>query len=347
MGNPGISKYAKYLLLLMLICSAVYFYLTGERKISLGGSHLRIMNTLFRLNILGYPNENSLPDEMAAELRALDQKLSRFIPASEISEINRNAGRSPVPVSIETFSVIETALMISELTAGAFDITVGSLVDAWRITPLAEGGGEREWEPPAPSTIDQARALTGHGKVILDHERNSVLLPPAGMSLDLGGIAKGYALDIVADRLHSHGVSSFLAELGGNIFAGGRNRKGQPWKIGILHPRRPTDIIAWIEVTDASVSTSGDYENYRTFRGERFNHIIDPRTGMTAKTLVSVTIISPSATLADALSTAAFVLGPEEGLKLIENRPDADGIFIDSDIKITVTSRLQGKLHLK
>lgn len=343
--NP--RQYRNIILGIAIVSIPLYFYFASRAKPTVKKSYSGIMNTLLRLEIVGRTETAQTDlDRLAAELEVLDKTLSRFNPESEISRINVHAGRMPVRVSDATLRLVQLCQTISFRTGGAFDATVGPLVDLWQIFPSSRID-DTLWKPPQKEAINTARRLVGSNNIVLDQARATVFLTKLGMSLDVGGIAKGFALDMAAARLNSLGISNFLIELGGDIYAGGRRADGKPWKIGILNPRMPTDIIASLEVSNMSVSTSGDYESFRTYMGARFTHIFDPQNGSPARGLAAVTILSPSATEADALSTAAFVLGPEEGLKLIENWPNADGVFIDTTMRVFTTTRLRGKVQLK
>ena len=326
--------------------SLCYYFLT-RAKPPVEKSYAGIMNTRLRMEIVGRTETADADlDSIAAELEVLDKTLNRFNPESEISRISAQAGKRPVRVSNATLHLVEVCQDISVRTGGAFDATIGPLVDLWQIFPSSRVD-DTSWKPPEQAAINAARRLVGSNNIVLDHGQATVFLRKPGMSLDVGGIAKGYALDVAAARLNSLGLSNYLIELGGDIYAAGKRADGKPWKIGILNPRKPTDIIASLDVSNMSVSTSGDYESSRTYMDARYTHIFDPPSGNPARGLASVTILSPSATEADALSTAAFVLGPEEGLKLIENWPNADGVFIDSTMRIFTTTRLKGKVQFK
>jgi len=323
------------------------FYFFGSSPKIVVKSYPDVMNTVLQIKIVENSQVGqSLPDTLAADLKSLGKRLDRFDPASEVSKVNRNSGLGPVAVSNETFQLVAAALSLHQKTKGSFNPTVGPLSDLWQIM-MSSKIPEDTWQPPDNDSIQRVLSLTGSDTVNMDPKMKSIFLPKTGQSLDLGGIAKGYAVEKAGSYLRSAGINNFLIELGGNVYVEGRHPGGKPWKIGIQHPRKPGEIIAWIELSGAALSTSGDYESYRVHQGKHYGHILDPRTGKPASDLVSVTVVSPFPTEADALSTAAFVLGPVEGLKLLEEWPEAEGIFVDRDMRVFTTSSLNGKVHVK
>ncbi|MFZ5647984.1 MAG: FAD:protein FMN transferase [Bacillota bacterium] len=302
------------------------------------------MNTLLQIKIVDSGNfDPSSPDKLAALLVSLGNKLDRFKPTSEIHKVNRNAGLKQVQVSPETIDVVSQALAIHKKTNGAFDPTIGPLVDLWQITPSSSVPSDK-WQPPSEKAISLATSLVDGNKVKIDDKE--IFLPLSGMSLDLGGIAKGYALEQARDYFRSAGINNFLIDFGGNVYVEGLRPGEKPWRVGIRHPQKQAEVIAWVELTGVAFSTSGDYESYRLYGKDRYCHILDPRTGKPSANLASVTVVSPIPVQADALSTAAFVLGPVDGLKLIEEWPDAEAIFIDKDLHVFATSGLNGKVHI-
>jgi thiamine biosynthesis lipoprotein len=226
---------------------------------------------------------------------------------------------------------------IGEMTGGAFDITWAALWGLWDF---------RSPHPTVPDSAEAARraALVDYRKVEIDDAAGTVRLAAPGMKIGLGGIAKGYALDLAARALRTSGVTDFLILGGGQVYAGGR-KNGRPWTVGIRDPRgAATDYFATVGVTDVSVSTSGDYESYFILNGIRYHHILDPRTGMPARGLRSATVISPDATLADALSTALIVMGPRPGMALVERLSNVEAVLVDDRGMVLTSSGLQDAL---
>ncbi|MBI2441788.1 MAG: FAD:protein FMN transferase [Lentisphaerae bacterium] len=239
-----------------------------------------------------------------ARLEECDQKFSVFIPSSPVCRFNQQG----IPIDDpEIVALIAQACEVSRLSQGAFDITVYPLVELWGFY----SGKPRR---PAPEEIAAARGKIGWQHLVITN--GQVTKKNAAVQIDLGAIAKGYAVDAAMQVLLQNGIHDALIEAGGDIFAlGQRNQK--PWKIGIRHPRQP-GLLDTLEVSDRAIATSGDYEQFFIADGARYHHIFDPRTGYPATNLMSVTVIGANATLADAWSTALFVLGLEKGMKLVE-----------------------------
>jgi thiamine biosynthesis lipoprotein len=254
--------------------------------------------------------EVTSPDRRAAgiafaEIKRLEQLLSKYDPESEVSRLNR---RGKLQVSRETFYIIQKAKDFSRESAGAFDITVAPLADLW-------GFSSKNYRLPQQEEISAALKNTGADKIILRPADNVVEFLSSGVKIDLGGIAKGYALDCAGQKLKEAGIGNFLLNAGGQVFAAGDNY-GRPWKVAVRCPRRP-GACAYFELRDSSVSTSGDYRQFFLRAGKRYSHIIDPVSGYPAQSgVISATVTVPDGLTADALSTAIFVLGKEKGVGL-------------------------------
>jgi len=235
----------------------------------------------------------------------------------------------------EIAGVIRTALEVGAATGGAFDITVQPLVELWG---FYTGGSD----PPDPAALDSTLALVGMDKVAVSGD--SVLKPVPGLRLDLGGIAKGHALAEAARVLRTAGIHSALVDAGGDIYALGRRQDGREWRIGVRHPRGE-GIVAVIPVADRAVVTSGDYERAFTAEdGTVYCHIIDPRLGRPARALASVTVVAADPVRADAWATGLFVLGPDEGLALVEATDDIEALFVTPELEMRQSSGLAGIL---
>ncbi|MDD5116867.1 MAG: FAD:protein FMN transferase [Candidatus Omnitrophica bacterium] len=247
-----------------------------------------------------------------SEVSRIEQLLSKYVESSEISRLNRS-GR--LKVSPDTFYVIKRSKEFWQITGGSFDITVGPLIDLW-------GFNNRQYTVPEEKRISSALKLVGADKIILREKDHMVEFKLPGMKIDLGGIAKGYALDQAVKKLKENNINSCLINAGGQVYALGK-RSGRPWKTGIKKARAGR-FSRKLEMTNQSVSTSGDYEQFFSRDGKRYSHILDPRTGYPASSgLVSVTVVAPSGTEADALSTSAFILGKEGVDRLIKQFPKA------------------------
>ncbi|HXX81706.1 MAG TPA: FAD:protein FMN transferase, partial [Thermodesulfovibrionales bacterium] len=252
--------------------------------------------------------------------------------------VNRNAGLSAVRVSPETMEVLEKAIETSEKTGGAFDVTIGPEISQWNF-PLKI--------KPEDESIKKRLGLVNYKLIQLDKGRSTVYLKKKGMLLDLGGIAKGYAADKAVEELRKNGIRSGIAAVGGEVKTFGRKPDGTAWKVGIKNPR-PTgendEILAMVELNDAAISTSGDYERYFILQGKRFHHILDPKTGFPAQGCQSVSIIAKDGVYTDAFATGVFVLGPEKGIALLE-RMGFGGLIVDKNGTIHTTAGLKGKIE--
>lgn len=275
-----------------------------------------------------------------AEITRIEQLLSEWIPTSELSRVNADGSNRPVPVGLDTYSVLERGLQVGELSGGAFDVSWAALRDVWDFAA----------DPPAlpePNTLAGAVKRIDFRSVRLQPSPRTVHLLRPGMALGLGGIAKGYAVDRAIAAMKALGVTHALVSGGGDVAIRGR-RGDRSWKVGIQHPRgRQGELLAVIEAHDEAVVTSGDYERFMTVDGRRYHHIIDPRTGMPARGLMSVTVIAQSAMDADAFSTAAFVMGPKRGLRLLESQDGVEGVLVDASGAIRLTSGARSRVNLR
>lgn len=279
-----------------------------------------IMGTLVEITVIP-ANEKAIREAFEA-LKKVDALMSTYKEDSEISILNREG---KAQVSEETLEVIEDAIKFSNLTDGAFDITCRPLINLWK-------KAKKEEKAPTEGEIEEAISLVGYRRIIL--EGNQIRLEKKGMQIDLGGIAKGYAVDKAIEALKKNNIKRALVNAGGDLYALGTDRQGEKWQIGVQDPREEDKIIDIIKVKDRAVATSGDYRRYFTLEGKRFSHIVNPKTGLTVQDVpMSVTIIGPDATTTDALSTGVFVLGPEEGMKLIESLPEVEGMIISEGMK--------------
>ncbi len=250
------------------------------------------------------------------QLRRLERAMSSYMPDSELSRFNRAAAGTWQPVSSATVAVVALAQDVAELSGGAFDITVGGLVDLWGFGAIPAAS---PWRPPSTLSLQTAHAATGYRRLQW-RATPPALRKLAPLQLDLSAVAKGYAVDRVADYLRSHGLSRYLVELGGELRAQGQGPTGRAWRLGIERPdSAPGTVQRVLHIDGAAVATSGDYRNYRRWRGQRYSHSMDPRRGRPVRhALASVTVVARRAARADALATALHVLGPEPGRQLAE-----------------------------
>ena len=297
------------------------------------------LGTVCTINLFDQ-GSTELYGQMFQKLKGIEQAFSVNLSDSAVSQINQSAGIAPVVVPQEVIYVLQEALRIAERTGGAFDPTIGPLVDLWDI------GGDNS-QVPSQQAIDHARSLVDWRLVEIDSQRGTVYLPKQGMALDLGGIAKGYAADELVAIAQEAGIQQALFDLGGNIYAFGTKADGTPWRVGVKDPAQPGGSPALaLAVQDRSVVTSGMYERFFEQDGIRYHHILNPATGYPVwNDIQSVTIVSKSSLLADALSTSVFVLGREKGLALLESE-DAEGVIIGEDNLVYPTSGIADQLSV-
>jgi thiamine biosynthesis lipoprotein len=290
------------------------------------------MGTSYSIRISGKVKRKALKQltyQIDAELEEVNRQMSTWDPESEISKFNHSTSTVPITVSEAFASVTARALEYSKTTAGAFDPTVQPLINLWGFGSESEQQGI-----PSDDEILAARASTGWGKISVSYpDRLCKLLPD--LSLSLAAIAKGYGVDAICLILEKNGFENWFVEIGGEVAVQGHNPDGVPWKIGIQYPGiDPMDerLQGIVHLTNGAVATSGDYRNYKIVNDEIYSHILDPRTGRAALSdTASVTVYAPNCTDADAMATALFVMGADEGLAWIEKRPDAEAMFLLRD----------------
>jgi thiamine biosynthesis lipoprotein len=272
-------------------------------------------------------------------VRRVDSLMSTYKEDSELSRVNRRADKEAVQISPETAEVVAKAIELSKKSGGAFDITVMPLLEIWG---FAKG---REKSVPSQTEIDEKLRLVGYGLIELDPAKREIKLKAEGAMIDLGGIAKGYAVDAAVRSLVANGVDSAIVNAGGDMYCLGDKTPGQGWRVGVRNPVVENVLLGYVRIADKAIATSGDYENYFIVDGVRYSHILDPRTGRpSASSPHSVTVLADTCTDADALATAVFVLGPKNGHELLEKIPGAEGLTVTGDgnnLKITCTSGWQ------
>lgn len=277
------------------------------------------------------PDGEKLVARAFAEMRRIEALMSPHLKQSDLWKLNHST--APQVVSPDTAAVLALGQRIAIASGGAFDMTLGRVKDLWDIE------GEH---PRIPTTAEQTAALRGIGPHALKIDGDRVTKDDPGLQVDLGGIAKGYAIDRAIAVLRDGGVKRASVNAGGDIRLLG-DRGGRPWRIGIQHPRDPGKLLATLELSHTSVVTSGDYERYFEKDGIRYHHLFDPATGRPARRCQSATVVTADATSADALATAAFVLGPKAGMALLQ-REGAEGVLVDSAGKVSVSPGLKGKI---
>lgn len=305
------------------------------------------MDTLIHIQVCSADPElaKRALDEAFAEFSRIGSLTDKFAgknlsdpDASDVYRINKNAGTEPVTVSEDTLAMLERSIYFAGLSDGAFDVTIGPLMDLW-------GFGQAQYHVPSDRELEPELDLVGYEQIVVDRVQKTVYLPHKGMELDLGGIAKGYAVDKAAQKLRQMGIESALINAGGNIYALGSQPDGSPWLAGIRDPRDENQLIAVLGVKDMAVVTSGDYNRYFIRDGIRYHHILNPATGMPARGVISTTIVAANATDADVLATTLFVLGPGSGKELMDKLFDVSAVFVDDMNNIICTEGLADQIE--
>jgi len=345
------EKKGRYLLplllaLLLVAVAAVPLYLRKEVEYK---SDRFLMDTMVSIKAYGR-DEGKLKDAVTAaygEMQRIADLSDRFpapgsaeYKASDVCLINENAGIMPVRVHREIIEMLLLAKKYHGLGKGAFDVTIGPVMDLWGFT----GNNPKI---PSPGKLAEALSLVDSNRLIINEEKQTAFLEKRGMRLDLGGVAKGYATEKAVRVLKGHGIARALIDAGGNIRVIGKNSRNAPWKIGIKDPRKSGGIIAIVSLTDGSAVTSGDYYRYFESGGRRYNHILDPRTGYPATGNMSVTVMTENAGVADCLSTVFFVLEPGKSQELAEKMRGVDIFLVTADRRILHTPSLKGMIEVK
>jgi thiamine biosynthesis lipoprotein len=289
------------------------------------------------------------PDEQAAraafesvfvEFERLEALMSTWRPGSDVLRINAAAGVQPVPVAADVRDVLRQARQISEWTDGTFDVTFGALTDVWKFDH------DQDNSIPSPEAIRARLPLIDYRQIEIDDRAGTVFLRRKGMKIHLGGIGKGYAVDHALGILRRAGLRDFMIQAGGDLYVGGR-KDGRPWRLGIQDPRGPEgDSFATLDLSDSTFSTSGDYARYFIKDGVRYHHILDVRTGQPARLCRSVTIVSESPVVADAIAKGVFILGPEKGMALAERIPHLEVVIVTAKNEVLVSPGLKDRFVL-
>jgi len=286
------------------------------------------------------PGASAASDAVFGEFDRLDAMMSVWRDGSDIQRLNAAAGDQPVRVSPEVREVLRVAAQVSEWTGGKFDVTFGALSGLWKFDH------DQDNRIPDRAEVLKRLPLVDYRALTVDESAGTAFLARHGMRAHLGGIGKGYAVDRAVAILRQRRFNDFIVQAGGDMYVSGR-RGDRPWRVAIRDPRGPEDrSFAALDLADGSFSTSGDYERFFMKDGRRYHHILDPDRGEPAVTCRSVTIVAENATLADALSTGVFVVGPDEGMKLIERLPQVEGVIVSAKNEVLISSGLRSRLML-
>jgi thiamine biosynthesis lipoprotein len=275
-------------------------------------------------------------DAAFREVDRLEAMLSEWRAETPIARLNAQAGGEPVQMPAEALRLLAQSVALGEATGGAFDVTWAALRGVWDFQ-------RRPPRLPARGAFEVARALVDYRGLQIDHAAGTARLGRPGAAVGLGGIAKGYAIDRATAVLRARGLTAFVVDGGGDLYLAGEKAPGVPWSVGVRHPRAG-GVLGALPARDAAVVSSGDYERFFEIDGVRYHHLIDPATGEPARRSVAVTLMAREATLADALATAAFVLGPEAVERLPARFPNVSLVLLDPSGDVHATPDLRARL---
>jgi thiamine biosynthesis lipoprotein len=300
------------------------------------------MGTLFEITLAvdkKAPFPKKAFEEAFAEVHRIEKLMSVWKPESPLSKVNASAGKAAVPVPRELVDIVLEAKKISELSNGKFDISFAAMDGLWDFH-------SKPPKLPRHQDILDRLPLIDYRSILVNEKNSTMMLNKDQMKIGLGAIAKGYGVDRVAAILKKHGLKDFIIFGGGDLVVSGK--KGtRPWRVGVQDPRLRSRYFARFEPEgNLAIVTSGDYEKFFLLNEKRYHHIIDPDTGYPAADTVSVTLIADTATRADGLATGIFVLGPKKGMALIESEPDLEGLIVDTDLNVHVSSGLKNNIAL-
>ncbi len=294
-----------------------------------------LLHTFVEIKAYG-ENAGQAIDAAFNEMERINALLNNYNSDSEVSMINRQAGLNPVLISSDTMQALQLAKKFGDISRGAFDITIGPLLELWGFAQEEAGLGVTE---PDIDSVRKAKFYVDYNALELNsgksrNDSGTARLKKRGMRIDVGAFSKGYVADRAMQVLKKNGIANALISAGGTILALGKRPESTLWRIGIRHPRKPQSFLTVVLLTDKAVSTSGDYEKFYKKNGKKRTHIIDPRTGMPVEKMQSVTVIAKSAVESDALSTALFVLGVDEGIDLVNRLPGVEALIVTGEGKI-------------
>ena len=296
---------------------------------------LLLMGTRFELTVLADSDTLAYEAVQAGitEIRRIEALISSWQPTSQTSAVNRAAGKAPVRVDIELYRLIERAQRVSALTGGAFDLSFAGMERLWQFD-----GAEAAF--PDSAAVAQALRSVAYTDIRLSPADTSVFLARPGMKIGFGAIGKGYAANRAQAVMRARGVRGGVVNAAGDLAVWGESLHPDGWRVQIADPADPSRAMAYLTVKHGAVVTSGDYEKFLLHRGQRYAHIIDPRSGYPTTGIKSVTVVCPDAELADALATAVFVLGETQGLALIDRLKHVECLLITDDDELRTSRRL-------
>ncbi|MFT3827861.1 MAG: FAD:protein FMN transferase [Chitinophagaceae bacterium] len=316
-------KHLKYIVTIALLLSNVIGTAQVLRK-----RMAKLMGSRFDITIVAKDSitaERNI-DTVIAEVSRIENLISDWIPESQVSRVNQNAGIAPVKVDREVLELTERAIHISELTGGAFDISFAAMERIWRFDGSMT-------EMPSPEAVKKAKAKVGYKNIIIDRKQSTIFLKLKGMKIGFGALGEGYAADRCRNMMLARGIEAGIVNGSGDMSTWGNQPDGSKWTIGITDPFHRGDLYAIMPLQKGAVTTSGSYEKYVELNGKRYSHIINPATGYPATGLISVTIFGPSAEMCNAFSTSIMVMGKDAGFRLLKKFPQYSCIMVSDEGK--------------
>lgn len=297
---------------------------------------LKLMGSRFDITVVADSKKEGdlFINSAITEISRIEKLISSWDKDSQTSLINKYSGIKPVKVDIELFNLIDRALKISKLTKGAFDISYASMDKIWKFDGTMT-------ELPSEKAIKKSVEKVGYQNIILDKKNQTVYLKVEGMKIGFGAIGKGYAADKAKTLLIQKGVKAGIINASGDLNTWGKQPNGKDWMVAIVNPLNKEKVFSWLPIDNSAVVTSGNYEKYVKFKDVLYTHIIDPRTGYPATGILSVTVFSKTAELADALATSIFVMGKETGLDFINQLNGVECIVIDNNNTISTSDNIE------
>ena len=318
---------------LLLCLSSGYAQVARKRTLTLMGS---------RFDITIVANEaseaESLIDTAIAEITRIENLISEWRPETQVSLVNRNAGITPVKVDKELFDLTERALFFSKITDGAFDISFAAMDRIWKFDGSMT-------TMPSPETVKKSVEKVGYKNIILDKEKSTIFLAKEGMKIGFGSIGKGYAADKTREYMIAKGVKAGIINASGDMNTWGKQPDGENWTVGITNPLNKDKVFAVFPLKESAVVTSGSYEKFVMLDGKRYTHIINPKTGYPVTGLCSVTVLGPSAEMANGFSTSIMVLGKDVGLNLIEQFPMLSCVIVTDTGEVFASKNIDLKKY--
>lgn len=322
-----------YMLIPVIVLCLLVYSKHKKPAVLVESGNIIVMNTIAKITAVAKDEKTARAaiDAAMKEVKRLESLMNRYDPNSQLSLVNRQVDKEPMKIDRDLFEIFKKSIYYSELTDGAFDITVAPLIDLFRACAEAN-------IPPTDQQLAEVKGKIGYKKILLDANDFSVRLAAGGMKLDLGAIAKGYAADKAVAIMKNCGATGGLVDLGGQIGSFGTTETKGKWMIGVQDPANPQEdkIIAAFALSDSAISTSGNYHRFYTIAGKQYSHIFNPATEASAEALSSVTIFADTGTAADALATAVSVMGAQKGLELIKKLKNTEAIIIVAESGQTI-----------